>query len=175
MTDRELKALREQLSDVYRDYRNVYLTKKAYEHEARRVERLNRAYEIFLAIGTSGTIAGWALWKDPSLANVWPVIGGVVAILSVVKPILGLSSKIERLTSITTHYASLHIDFQVLMFEIRRKQAFDDVERATYFKLLEKIKAVGPKDDPVISKKLHYKLFDEVNREIPPESLWSPE
>lgn len=175
MTDRELKALRDQLSDIYRDYRNVALTKKVYEHELCRTERLNRVYEIVLAVGTSGTIAGWALWKDPLLANVWPVIGGVIAVLSIIKPILGLGAKIERLSEISTHYASLLIDFQVLMFEIKRKQTLDDADRAAYFKLLDKIKSVGPKDDPKISKKLHYRFFEEVNREIPVDSLWSPE
>jgi len=174
VTNAEILNLRAQLSDIYRDYRNTCLSKKYYELRLRQTERVNFWYEVTLAVGTSGTVAGWAFWKFPIADVVWPVLGGIVSVLAIIKPILGLSSRIEKLTTLFANYSTLLIDFQLLIFEIKRKGKLDKADREVYFGLCEKFKTGAGKDEPAPSVKVLRELRMQVDCEIPVESLWSP-
>ena len=118
MTDSETSNLRTQLTDIYRDYRNVAMSRKYYE--CRRVERhrFNVWYEIVMAFGTSGTVGTWAFWQQPAAGQqFWIAIGILVSIGAIAKPILKVGDDIERLAALSAKYAALQIDFEQLIFE----------------------------------------------------------
>lgn len=174
MTENEILDLRTQLSDIYRDYRNMCLSKKYYACRLKRIQQYNFWYEIILAVGTSGTVAGWAIWQQPNWQTVWIVIGAVVAIFTVIKPIINFAGEIERLTTLETKFNSLQIDFQILIFDIKTRKKLDKSLLKTYKEICEKQKNIGVKEDSAPSQKVLRRLCDEVNQEIPVNSLWSP-
>lgn len=174
MPDADVEKLRGQLTDIYANYRNICLSKKYYELLLARTERANFWYEVIIAVGTSTAVAGWAFWKFPIADTVWPVFGGVVAILAVIKPIVAFTPRIERFTSLATYYSSLLIDFQALIFEIKTKERIDPAAYKVYSGLLNKLKALPAKEDPNPSEKVLREITKRVNREIPADSLWHP-
>lgn len=174
MTKNEISHLQIQLSDIYKDYRNMCLNKKYYACRLRRVQRLNFWYEIILAIGTSGTVAGWAIWQQPNWQPVWIGIGVIVAICSIIKPILNFSGEIERFTTLETKFNALQIDFETLCFDIKRKKGLDDSLIKLYKETREKLKTLGVKEDSAPSKRIIQRLCNDVHQEIPVNSLWSP-
>jgi hypothetical protein len=174
MTNTEILHLRTQLGDIYKDYRNICLNKKYYAYRLRQTQKLNFWYEIILAIGTSGTVAGWAIWQQPNWQPVWIAIGAVVAICSVIKPIINFSADIERFTTLETKFNALQIDFETLCFDIKRKKNLDESLIKLYKEIREKLKDFGVKEDSAPPIKLLRRLQKEVNQEIPASSLWSP-
>lgn len=175
MEPTELHSLRAQLGDIYRDYRNVCMSRKYYEHRLKRTHNFNFWYEVTLAFGTSGTVAGWAFWTNPTGQTIWIGIGTVVAIGTIVKPILKLVDEIERLTTLATKYAALQIDFQLLIFDIKSEGKMSKSLRRFYRETCDKMKDLDVKGDSAPSAKLLKRCYDDVNREMPPSSLWSPE
>jgi hypothetical protein len=171
----ELISLRAQLSDIYRDYRNVCLSRKYYEYRLKRVHSTNFWYEAVLAFGTSGTVAGWAFWSNPTGQAIWIGIGIIVALATIVKPILKLPDDLERLTTLSTKYAALQIDFEQLIFDIKSELKVSKALRKSYREIREKMKDLDVKGDSGPNAKLLSRCQVEVNREIPPSSLWSPQ
>jgi hypothetical protein len=174
MTRAEILHLRTQLSDIYKDYRNMCLSKMYYAERLRKTLRRNFWYEIFLAIGTSGTVAGWAIWQQPGWEMAWIIIGGIIAVFTIIKPIINFSGEIERLTTLETKFNALQIDFETLCFDIKTKQCLDKSLIKVYKNIKEKLKSLGVKEDSAVSEKILRRLQAKVNQEIPAKTLWSP-
>lgn len=175
MTEAEIFHLQAQLTDIYRDYRNMCLNKKYYACLLRKTQRLNFWYEIILAIGTSSVVAGWAIWQKPGWQTVWIGLGAIVAIGTIIKPIVDFSSEIERLTTLETQFNALQLDFETLCFDIKTKNGLDESLIKFYKDIREKLKTLGAREDSAPSQDFLRKLQNEVNQEIPASSLWSPQ
>lgn len=78
---RELQQLKENLN-----YIQLYLEK---------LESTDRAFKIFLAITSSGSIAGWAIWKNLSL--LWAIIIASSQVINVIKPFLPYEARLKSL------------------------------------------------------------------------------
>lgn len=170
----DLKKLRDQLGDVYRDYRNVVMSRKHYEDRLKTLQRWNTVYEIVIAVGTSGTVGSWAIWSEGVGKSTWIVIGAIVALLTVIKPFLKLAERIEQKSTLATKYAAMQIDFQLLIFDIKSEGKLSSACRKIYKEICKKMQDLGSKDDATPAAKRLRRFCEEVNREIPPESLWSP-
>lgn len=178
MTDAKVLHLREQLSDIYRDYRNVCLSQKYYAYRLRRVNRVNRVYEIVLAVATSGTVAGaiadWSIWQTNYGRTVTLFAGAVIAIATVIKPVLKLPEEIQRLSTLETSFHSLLLDFRLLIFEIKNKHALTEEILKTYKTTYGKVKELIHKEDPDPPDHIVKLLCEEVKREISVKDLWNP-
>ena len=174
MTKAEILHLQTQLSDIYRDYRNICLNKKYYAERLRKTLGYNYWYEIFLAAGTSGTVAGWALWQKPGWETVWIVIGAVIALLTAIKPATNLSGEIERLSTLETKFKALQLDFEMLCFDIKTKRGLDKSLIKSYKDIRDKLQTLGVKEDSAVPTEVLRRIQHEVEREIPSTSLWAP-
>lgn len=166
------KILVSQLTDIYADYRNVLMSKLYYENRLKAFISRNFWYEVFLAIGTSGTVAGWAIWSREYGVTVWAIIGGAVAIFSVLKPILNYGSEIERYGQLRSHYDSLYYDFQTFAFDLKTNHRLTNVEIDTYKTLRKKMSDMKVPDDPNPSEKLLRECQERVYHQIPTDRLW---
>ena len=175
MTNSELKSLRGQLSDIYRDMRNVCMTRRHYDQKLRTVQHVNTWYEGLLAVGTSGTVAGWSFWKEATGQAIWIGVGVFVSILSIIKPIIRLSEEVKRLSTLAAKYAALQVDFQLLVFDIKADCGLSESSRKIYKEICKKMTDLGEREDTPPSEKRLAKLCEQVNREFPPSSFWSPE
>lgn len=171
----EKRKLMNELNDVYDDYRTVGMNQKYYAKRLTRISRFNTWYECILAVGASGTFAGWSIFQDGVGKRTWTIFAGVVAILVVIKPFLQVSRKIRQYSKLRTDYRNLYYDYRMLAREIRREEQFTEEMKNMLRKAEKRYADVAIADDTNPSKRLLLKCQDEVNQEVPVESLWYPQ
>lgn len=101
---------RVQINGIYSDYRKAVMNHLYYQCRVEYLKKINLYYEIVLAVGASGTIAAWYVWQTPLGKAAWPIFAAVVAVLSILKPILKLPEKIEKLSKLQVGYKELYYE-----------------------------------------------------------------
>jgi len=163
-----------QLIEVYEVYRDALLNRKYYAQRMTFHKTVNQYYEIILAMGTSSTIAAWAFWKTGLGELAWTLIGGLVAVLVILKPIFQLSKEIERFTKLYIGWKNLHYDLKELVTGIKSQETLTAEMLKQFSAAKERKRQVQEDEDPRPLKRLVRKYTDEVNEEIPLENLWRP-
>lgn len=170
----EVWQLRERLLQLYRTYRTALLNRKYYASRLTSYRRWNLTLEIALAIGTSGTIGAWAVWKDGNGKYVWTYVAGLAALLAVLKPLLALPKQIERYTKLFAGYSDLFYDLEQFSNEARINKTFNRDMLKSYNRALDRYRKLSTDDDPTPDEKLRRRCYEEVLNEIPASSLWIP-
>ncbi len=83
---------------------------------ASRFARREKWLKIFLAITSSGAVAGWSVWTD--YAIVWKVLSGASAVLAVSLPILDYSGRVEQLSKVASKSAQLRLGYDQLWAQV---------------------------------------------------------
>ncbi|HXJ14561.1 MAG TPA: hypothetical protein VNH19_19970 [Candidatus Limnocylindrales bacterium] len=83
---------------------------------ASRFARREKWIKIFLAITSSGTVAGWTVWND--YAIVWKALSALSAVLAVSLPVLDYSGRVTLLNKISSKYAQLRLGYDQLWAQI---------------------------------------------------------
>lgn len=174
MNEEERETFKATLLEIYDLYRTVLLNRKYYARRLDLTKKMNLWLEICLAVGTSGTIGAWAIWKTGYGQYIWIVIAGGAAILAVIKPIVQLSKGIERYSKLYVGYSDLFYDLQEVVGDIRKSRLFTKEMSNAVKNARNRIKKLALEDDPQPRQKLLVQCYNEVNREIPPERLWIP-
>ncbi len=171
--DRE--PLRRFLGSLYNDFRTARMNQIYYGQRLERHKRLNFCLEVWIAIGTSGTsITAWPLWQYETGKLTWAVIAGASTVLAIIKPLLGWTADIARLGRLFAGHGDVAFDLDRAIQKVR--QATDvtsEIERIADA-ARERMGKLGPDDDPRPNEKIRRLAFDQVNREVPPSSLWMP-
>lgn len=136
------------------------------------VKRWNFMYEIVLAVGTSGTVAGWYLWQTPAGKTSWALFAGLVAILSILKPILQLPKEIERYSKLHTGYSALFYDLREHVDEIQNDGGITESREKSLKEARKRLLDLALQDDPKPSSRLLRQCQAEVNRLIPSFDEW---
>jgi len=135
--------------------------------------RLNFWLEFVIAIATS-SIAGWAIWKTELGGVIWVAVAAMAAVLSVAKPFLGFSKKIERYSKLFTAYGDALFDLEMMNEYVQIRKKLTDSFHDKYNDILDRMRSLSADDDPKVSERLLGKCFDITNRRYPPESFWLP-
>lgn len=162
---------RVQINGIYDDYRKAFMNRLYYECRVQRLQKINLYYEIVLAVGTSGTIAAWYLWETPLGKRAWPIFAGGVAILSIIKPILKLPERIEKLSK-------LQISYTELFYELGKWKRAMEENRGLTSEVLkgsadaqERYRRLAIEDE-IPNKALLAKCFQEVKQKTPTFNDW---
>jgi hypothetical protein len=83
---------------------------------ASRFAQREKWIKIFLAITSSGAVAGWSVWTE--YAVVWKVLSGLSAVLAVSLPILDYSGRVAQLNKIASKCAQLRLGYDQLWAQI---------------------------------------------------------
>lgn len=174
-TSENPESLNAQLQVVYNLYRTALLNCKYYADRLVTLQKWNTIFEIALVIGTSGTIGTWAIWKSDFGGYVWPIIGGIAAVLAITKPVVQLSRRIEQYSKLWANYSGLFYDLDLLVSEISATRTLTPETLKSFSAAQERYKGLALREeDPRPVEKLRRKYYEEVNREIPPDRLWVP-
>jgi methyl-accepting chemotaxis protein len=168
-------AVYNSVRNLYDQYRTASLNRKYYGCRLQAIRGWNNFFEIAIAIGTSSVVGGWSLWHTGVGSTIWTILGGVTALLAIVKPFLQLSKQVERYTKLFIGYGDAFYDFELLVNEIGRIRRYNDEIDAAFRKTIDRLKQLAADDDPQPNHKLVKDCTGEVNREIPPDRLWWPE
>jgi hypothetical protein len=167
----QANRLKKQLIEIYDDYRKILLSKKYYAHRLEFVKRSSLGIELLLAISASSSFASL---KVDRLSPALPYLSAAVALVAILKPLLGLDKEIERLSKLTATFAELFERMKRIVSQI----SIDDGILDQSAKKVEAIQAVLDRlasgEDMKPKRYLVEKYQNEVEREIPASGLWWP-
>jgi hypothetical protein len=166
-----------QLTEIYTLLSRSALNKEYYGVRLHRTQRWNDFLEIAIAIGTAGSgISALTLWKiEPWGPFVWGALTIVSATLAVVKPIIQLNKRMERLTRLYLGHTDNYANLLVLVSRIQRSGTTTP-EFLSLFETAEaKFQELSRDDDPHPNMSLLRRCEAAVRKRHPPESAWYPE
>jgi hypothetical protein len=170
----EPEQLRAELNHIYDDYRKALMNRNYYAQRLATVSRLNWIYEATLALGASGTIAGWQIFQSGPGRGAWALFAGLVAILVTLKPFFQLPEKIKQLSALHAGYQDLFFDLKQSVQEIAENRTVTASARLTMDTANKRFQTLAREDEKSHSKKLLRKCYDDANIQIPVSRLWYP-
>ncbi len=167
--DRDSMASLHRLADLLRSAR---LNQLYYGNRLAYHRRLNFILDGLLAVGTSAAVGSFVVWSSATGALAWQLMVGIVAILTVLKPLFDFPKKIERYSTLFGRYSDLYYELKGLHGDIRLARRFDETARKVLDRAEARYRALAPEDDPSYSTKKIGELTARINKEIPAEYLW---
>jgi hypothetical protein len=160
--------------NLYGTYHKVCVNRKYYNYRLEAVKQWNTVIEILIAVGVSSSVGSLALWKMGILQTLWSILGGVVAILAIVKPFLQLPKQIERYSRLFVGNNDAWFEFKKLIDDIQEHRNLSPEVEAKFVAALERLRQVEADEDLRQDKRLLARFENEVNAEIPIKKFWSP-
>lgn len=161
--------------EVYDLYRTSLMNKKFYAHHLLVLSRWNLIFEIAIALGASGSgVAGYAFFDTPNGKFIWAPIALAAAVLATLKPIFGLSGKIQKYTELWSGYNANFISLKRLVSEIRDRKYYAPEHRERFNVAYDRHEKLSSMDVVFPSRKLLTELQKEVIDELPTNSFWWP-
>jgi biopolymer transport protein ExbB/TolQ len=139
-------------------------------------KRWNFGIEYMLMATAPGSVAtGLFFWKTDAGKLIWAVLSGITALVSLAKPLLKLSKRIENLQNLITYYRSAESQLEELANDIRRDDKYTEASVRS-FKAAEKQfrKAEEMQPHERIDEKLRQKYFLLVKQELPESGFHFP-
>jgi hypothetical protein len=128
---------------------------------------IDRAINMFLAIVSSGSIAGWVVWQQFSF--VWAAIIALSQAINAIKPHLPYAKRLRSLQSVSNELESVFIAMESHWFKVSEGQLTSEQVHSLQMKYKEKIRQVSqkylgssilPQDTKLLSKaKLTAKVY----------------
>lgn len=170
---------RGRLKRIYDDYRTVHMSREYYACRLALLKRWNLAYDIILAVGASGvgasgTVVSWQLLQTPVGKTSWALFAGLVAIMSILKPILQIPEKIERYSKLHTGYCDLFYDFRELVENVNSTGGITQEMTDSLDRTRKRYRDLALQDEVKPNIKLLRKCQSEVNRKTPLFDEWCP-
>lgn len=159
---------------IYATYTNALVSEKYYASRLTSVRRLNKIYEIVLAIGTSAAVAGWTIFQENPGKIFWAVFSGVITILVILKPILQIPKDIEDYTNLYTGYRALEVNLRAIVTKIRRQEGLTSQTIELFEATQKQYEGLSLKDEAKPKKRILDECRKEVEQEVPFGSLWYP-
>jgi hypothetical protein len=175
-TGQEPRSSLVRFDHIYDLYRNCILNELYYGDRLNLFTRSGLWLEVIVVVGsgTSG-VAGWIIWtKYPALAALWAVVSAAATLLAALKPALRTDAKIKRYSSLFSAYRQLAVGMKAVVDEIAEAGGISREIERDISRVRTRYRALVAEDDPRPSPKLVGQLQTEVNRRVPPSSLFYP-
>jgi hypothetical protein len=124
--------------------------------------------------GASG-VSGWIIWTSyPALKGLWAVIAAASTLLAALKPALQVDTWIKRYSALFSAYRQLAISMKILVEDIHEAGTISKDADKEINRIRARYRTLAVDDDPRPSQRVVQRLQAEVNRRVPPESLFYP-
>ncbi len=90
-----------------------------------RLKTLDDVTKVLVALTASTVVAGWSLWSKPGIDILWPIIAGLVAILSIIHGSLGISGRLKEWLETKRDFSALEVDLKSFRYKMRIDPDFD--------------------------------------------------
>jgi hypothetical protein len=100
--------------------------------------------------------------------------GCIAALIFIGKPIFKVSEQIERYTTLYCAFSELFEEIEGLVADIRRASKLTDDHHARADKIFDRCSSLSIREDVSVNEKKLRQFKEEVERAIPPETLWLP-
>jgi hypothetical protein len=172
MTDQE--KLVEKLSQLYDDYRSARLLQKYYGDRLAKYVHLTLAFDIAQAVGTSTAVGGWLVWQAGFGPGLWGIIAGIAAVVALVRPFLDLTSKVQRYSLLLAGLTDYYTDLERLVSKVSTTGEYNITIDKAHQEANRRCEKIIQLQDPLPARSRLARYQDEVNEEIPVDSLWMP-
>lgn len=135
---------------------------------------MNTVVECIIAISTASGVAGLTAWKNDWGSQIWPIVAGAAAILAATKPFLMFGKKMTEYSKLYAGHLSNYFELEDLTGEIAVKRKFDREMERRFDRIKKRYIELELQGVATPSRARVAKLQGEVNKEIPPETLWCP-
>jgi len=98
--------------------------------------KIDRMLNMFLAISSSGSIAGWVIWKDHSF--VWGAIIAISQAINAVKAYLPYAKRLKSLQGITNDLESLFLSMESNWFSVSEGKLTEEEVHRLHMALKQK-------------------------------------
>jgi hypothetical protein len=123
--------------------------------------------KIIVAITATGSaVAGWSLWAEGGYKDIWAILAGTAALLSIIHAVTQVQSILETLTELRSSFSSLRVALESYRQQLSIFPEFDVTEKNNEFlKNREKYEQLIAKfsGDILLTQKLAEKAQDELN------------
>lgn len=162
--------------DVYDLLRTARLNELYYGTRLQAMERLNLSVEICIAVVSStSAVGGLALWKTTVGNPLWQGLLGVAAILTIIKPFLGMPKKIKAYEELLAGYRLLAHELRDLRMDISQSRDYTPTHQARCKRIKERLRDyVAKNPERVECVKTKAACTKRVLDEIPSSSLFIP-
>lgn len=166
----------ERLDQIYDAYRTASMNHKYYGYRLAAYSKFNWIYEVAVAIGSStSAVAAWPVWSTQGGKQIWTVFTGLVGLCVVLKPFLRLSQKVEQYSQLYLGYKDLYQDLKKIVYGLRLKKMLSKENEKLFNNTQSRIVQLDRIGEVSPSERIRQRSFDEVNVEIPLQSLWYPD
>lgn len=110
----------------------------------------DRNINLFLALTSSGSIAGWAVWDKYYF--LWAIIIAASQIINVIKPYFPFHKYIKDLNSKLIKIENINLDFEQLWFSLQTDKISEDKAEKQYFALKKQLVEIQRFRDDTIFK-----------------------
>lgn len=136
---------------LWREMLNSEMNSEYFGALASRFSRWDKWSKIFLAITSSGVVAGWTIFNDPAKypygETAWHIASGLATITAIALPIFNPSKKAEWATALKVAYQSVANDYEFIW--LRRESQTDD-------KLLDETRKGTMKEKALSNMEIHF-------------------
>jgi hypothetical protein len=158
---------------IYDLHRVLRMNALYYGKKLRRVQGWNLAIEIGIALSTSATI-GTLLRPVPGFHWLLWVFSLTAAVLGVLKPIIGLPRRVERLSKLWSDYITLSLETGRIVGQIQAYQHVSPEMENAVESVRDRFDELSKREDPYPNAGLLKKQQAVVEKELPMDRLWSP-
>lgn len=122
----------------------------------------DRGLKIFLALMTSGTVAGWSLWE--AVPWLWKSLSSASAIVAISLPIFNFQKSIEQMSYLSGKWGELRIEYEDLWLSVRNNSDPQSLERS--YKKFRKMEGSLQEKETILPNDaaLLRKCFNEVKK-----------
>jgi len=161
-------------SEINDLYRTSAANRCYYAKILRRYRRWATASDAVVAIGSSTAIAAWTFLNNNTGQIVWQGIGGMAAVVGVLRPILKVSEEAQRYGELVTGYTAVVLELESIAHRIRTERRVTPEAWSQFKSADDRMRKIRIQEDPVKNQRLFTLCTDEVKRDIPMEVLWWP-
>jgi hypothetical protein len=163
------------LKYLYNVFRSAGLERKYYAARLTRHTNTLWTLELILAVGTSSAVAGWGIWKladGPEL--LWSFLGGLCTLIAVTKPVFRFPDQIQKYSKLWGGLNDFYFDVSALVDQVATTHQYTPEMEKRLKAAEDRVRKLSSLYDPSPSQKFRLKCQNEVEKEIPVDTLWLP-
>jgi hypothetical protein len=111
-------------------------------------QRRARSINIFVALVTSSSVAGWTIWDK--YKTIWGIIIVVSQVVNIIKPYIPYTKFVNKLNSMSQEFNSLTVDYEKLWYKYNSHKIDENVASNEYFDLKKKLNELLKFDDDIV-------------------------
>lgn len=163
--------------EVYDLLRTAKLNEKYFGYRLQKYVRINNFMEFTIAATAStSAIASLTLWNEGLAGYFWQSFLVISAVISVAKPILGITKRVRIYEEVLSEYRALSYELMRLKVGISTAREYNETHEDKFNEIMEKhATLVSKSPENTENKTVKTKCVDEVLKAYPPENFFVPQ